>query len=277
MGSCYAKKFVDICRSQWDYQCGPDKWNKYADDLDKVDYFTGCGPKQYLDFCCVGLCWSMWRAVIDPDSETDPEAAKWAAHFFMYQSDSCDTAAVVKYLYQFFEDNGATTDNPERGDIVIFQKNGNGGSKILYHCGAVTDWDYDNDSIEVTEFNTEGGKVKPHYYSFNDIGNKIKCFCRPRFDGWDIPEPNPEPEPEPDPGELKFDNSICKYCKGVTMRVNTKVDPLMLRCGPGTKYPVIGTMPKDSHVTWRGYYSGEWYQVEYNGKIGFANRNYLTI
>lgn len=277
MASCYAKKFVDICKSQWGYECGENKWNKFADDLDRVDYFTGCGPKQNLDFCAVGLCWAMWQAIIDPECNEDPEAAKWGAHYFMYQSDSCDTAAVVKYLYQFFVDNGATTDNPERGDIVIFQKNGNAGSKIMYHCGAVTDWDYGENSIEVTEFNTEGGKVKPHYYKFDDIGGKIKCFCRPRYDGWDISDnSDPEPIPEPMP-EIKFDASICKYCKGMTMQVKTQTDPLNLRCGPGTKYPIIGSMPKGSHVTWYGEYSGEWYKIEYNGKIGFANSNYLGL
>lgn len=192
MGSCYAKKFVSICKSQWNYQCGDNKWNKYADDLDRVDYFTGCGKKQNLDFCAIGLCWAMWRSIIDPDCETDPEAAKWAAHYFMYQSDSCDMAAVVKYLYQYFADNNAITDNPERGDIVIFQKS-NG---IMYHCGAVTDWNWDDDVIEVTEFNTGGGQVLPRYYSFKDIGGKIKCFGRPRYDGWEISEKPSEPSQE---------------------------------------------------------------------------------
>ena len=183
MGSSYAKKAVDICLGEVGYQCECSKWNKYADELDKVDFFTGCGKKQCLDFCAVGLCWTIYKAIIDPSAESDPEAAKWSSHFFMYQSDICDMAAVVKYLYGYFADNNAVTDNPERGDFVIFQKS-NG---VMYHCGMVTDWNWDNDAIFVTEFNTEGGKVLTHIYSFSDIGKKIKCFCRPRYDGWEIP------------------------------------------------------------------------------------------
>lgn len=179
MGSLWAKDVVDYALSQVGYQCGDNKWNKYADQLDAVDYFTGCGKKQNLDFCAVGVCASVYNAVKYPDCEEDPESAKWTAHYFLYQSDSCDMAAVVKYLYQYFADNDAITNNPERGDVAIFQKS-NG---VMYHCGIVTGWD--NDYIYITEFNTEGGKVATHSYGYDQIGGKIKCFGRPRYDGWE--------------------------------------------------------------------------------------------
>lgn len=239
MGSCYAKKAVEIVKNEWGYQCGDNKWNKFADELDKVDFFTGCGLKQNLDFCALGLCWSIFKAVIDPSSEEDAEAAKWVAHWFMYQSDSCDMAAVVKYLYQYFADNGAVTDNPERGDFVIFQKS-NG---IMYHCGMVTDWDWKNDSIEVTEFNTGGGQVLPRYYSFKDIGGKIKCFCRPRYDGWEEPKAEkpvddvkPEKPSEPSKPEGK------QYAVSVTSWLN-------VRHGAGTNYPVVDKLFDGDIVT----------------------------
>ena len=192
MSSCYAETAINLVLGEVGYKCGENKWNKYADVLDKVDFFTGCGAKQNLDFCAVGLCWAIYKAIIWPDSDEDPEGAKWGAHFFMYQSDTCDTAAVVKYLYQFFADNNATTNNPQRGDFAIFQKS-NG---VMYHCGMVTSWDWDNNDIGITEFNTEGGQVKTHHYSFNDIGGKIKTFCRPRYDGFSIPNSNNTVTPE---------------------------------------------------------------------------------
>lgn len=179
MGSCWAKDVVDIAKGEVGYQCGENKWNKYADELDAVDYFTGCGPKQNLDFCAVGVNWCFWKAVKYPSSEEDGISAKWSAHYFAYQSDSCDMSAVVKYLYQYFADNDAITDNPERGDVAIFQKS-NG---VMYHCGLVTGWD--NDYIYITEFNTEGGQVLTHSYGYDQIGGKIKCFGRPRYDGWE--------------------------------------------------------------------------------------------
>lgn len=187
MGSLWAKDVVDYALSQVGYQCGDNKWNKYADQLDAVDYFTGCGKKQNLDFCAVGVCASVFNAVKYPNCEEDPESAKWTAHYFLYQSDSCDMAAVVKYLYQYFADNDAITDNPERGDVAIFQKS-NG---VMYHCGLVTGWD--NDYIYITEFNTEGGKVATHSYGYDQIGSKIKCFGRPRYDGWEEGESTSAP------------------------------------------------------------------------------------
>lgn len=179
MGSLYAKDVVDIALNEVGYQCGENKWNKYAADLDQVDYFTGCGAKQNLDFCAVGLCWCLWKAAKYPSADEDGESAKWTAHYFSYQSDKCDMAAVVKYLYQYFADNDAITDNPERADFAIFQKS-NG---VMYHCGVVTSWD--NDYIYITEFNTNGGSVATKAYSYSDIGGKIKCFCRPRYDAWE--------------------------------------------------------------------------------------------
>lgn len=236
MASLWAKDVVEAWKSQEGYECGENKWNKFADLLDRYDYFTGCGKKQNLDYCAVGLNWGVFVSIKYPNYEEDPEAAKWGSHYFLYQSDSCDMAAVVKYLYQYFADNGATTDNPERGDIAIFQKS-NG---VMYHCGGVTGWD--DDYIYITEFNTEGGKVKTHAYKYSDIGGKIKCFCRPRYDGWEetseepapdpepTPEPAPEPTPEPTPAPAWTKKTVC---------VNTR---LRVRSGPSTDYEIIGML-----------------------------------
>lgn len=235
MACLWAKDVVEAWKSQEDYECGENKWNKYADLLDRYDYFTGCGKKQNLDYCSVGLNWGIFVSIKYPNYEEDPEAAKWGSHYFLYQSDSCDMAAVVKYLYQYFADNGATTDNPEKGDIAIFQKS-NG---VMYHCGGVTGWD--DEYIYITEFNTEGGKVKTHAYRYSDIGGKIKCFCRPRYDGWEEtsedpaadPEPTPEPAPTPDPEPTPSPEPAARE---YTVSVNTWLN---VRSGAGTEYPAI--------------------------------------
>lgn len=207
MASCFAETFVNTVLGEVGYQCGPNKENKYAAELDQVDYFTGCGKKQNLDFCAVGLCWALWRSIVYPSAEQDPESAKWSAHFFAYQSDSCDKAAVVKYLRQYFADNNAVTTNPERGDFAFFQNDSG-----LYHCGAVTGWD--NDHIYITEFNTEGGKVLTHTYNYSDIGHKIKDFGRPRYDGWSESDTAPS-----EPDQSKIVNAKVLYENGVAKRV----------------------------------------------------------
>lgn len=247
MGSLWAKDVCEAWLSQVGYECGENKWNKFADLLDKCDYFTGCGKKQNLDFCAVGMCWGAYVSIKEPDYEEDPEAAKWAAHYFLYQSDSCDMAAVVKYLYQYFADHDAITDNPERGDIAIFQRS-NG---VMYHCGGVTDWDWDNDIIYITEFNTEGGKVKTHEYSFKDIGKKIKCFCRPRYDGWE-PEPSnndqsSSSEPVTEPSDAP--NPLPDEPKGKEYTVTNVTSWLNVRTEPSINSKVVDKLYNGEKVT----------------------------
>lgn len=274
MGCLWAKDVVFAWKGEEGYECGPNKWNKYADLLDKCDYFTGCGKKQNLDFCSIGLNWGIYVSIKYPDYEEDPESAKWSSHYFTYQSDRCDTAAVVSYLYQFFADNDATTDNPERGDIAIFQKE----DGTMYHCGGVTGWD--NDYIYITEFNTEGGKVKTHAYPYSAIGNKIKCFCRPRYDGWeeesstDAKEPDtqkedPKPEPKPEPTMKLY-------------RVATRTDPLRLRSAPNINSACLDLIPKGTVIEVSAIVQGEminwnedWARTCYNGKNGYCSCNYL--
>ena len=83
--------------------------------------------------------------------------------------------------------------------------------------------------------------------------------------------------PAPTP-ELKFDSDICRFCQGLTLTVNTKIDDLMLRSTPVIKSNnIIASMPKGSKVIWRGYYAGDWYQVQYKDKTGFAYKDYLKL
>lgn len=66
------KAALEYAKSQIGYTEGPNNWNKYADQLDKVDYFAGCGSKQNLPWCCVFICAVMYNAYgLEP--ETDPK------------------------------------------------------------------------------------------------------------------------------------------------------------------------------------------------------------
>lgn len=77
---------------------------------------------------------------------------------------------------------------------------------------------------------------------------------------------SPEPSPEPV-------TTICKH----SLIVNTIKDPLMLRDGPGTKYPVLYRMPKGSIVEWSGVEQGDWLKVKYQKVTGWAHKEYLKI
>ena len=48
MGSCFAKWGCDYAESQIGYTEGYNNWNKFADLLDSINYYEGCGKKQNL-------------------------------------------------------------------------------------------------------------------------------------------------------------------------------------------------------------------------------------
>lgn len=56
------KSALEYAISQVGYTEGSNNWNKYADELDKVDYFAGCGKKQNKPWCAVFICAVMYNA-----------------------------------------------------------------------------------------------------------------------------------------------------------------------------------------------------------------------
>ena len=69
------KAALKYAQSQIGYTEGANNWNKYADELDKVDYFAGCGKKQCLPWCCVFICAIMYN-VYGTNTEPAPEPPK---------------------------------------------------------------------------------------------------------------------------------------------------------------------------------------------------------
>ena len=67
------KNAIAYALTQVGYTEGSNNWNKYADELDKVDYFAGCGKKQNLPWCAVFICAIMYNAFkVAPDPEPTP-------------------------------------------------------------------------------------------------------------------------------------------------------------------------------------------------------------
>ena len=70
---CTRRNALDYCLSQIGYKEGANNWNKYADQLDKVDYFAGCGKKQNLPWCAVFICAVMYNAYkVNADPQPTP-------------------------------------------------------------------------------------------------------------------------------------------------------------------------------------------------------------
>lgn len=231
MGSLYAKDVLDIALAEVGYQANG-KWNKFADELDKVNFFTGCGDKQGLDYCSVFTSWSAYKAVRNSNGDFDPDV--WDAHYFLYQPDSNDCAAVVGYVVDYYARNNAYYTNPkdlERGDQMIFQN-----SKGYSHTGWCYDWD--EKGAYTVEGNINGGKVGTKFYPYSEFGNYIAGFGRPRYDGWEYPEkveapvkddnkpePEPTPEPAPDPVQTPVSSNqgtVYTVCVGSWLNIRTE-------------------------------------------------------
>ena len=240
MGCLYLRDLIRIALAEVGYQA-EGKWNKYAYDLDQVDFFTGCGKKQGLDYCSVFTSWCAYQAIRNENGDFDPDV--WDAHYFLYQPDSNDCAAVVKYVVQYYKDHDAWFTNPQDlcvGDQLVFQ-NDDGYS----HTGWCYDWDdYGCYSVEG---NTNGGKVDTHYYKFSEFGNYIAGFGRPRYDGKEYGENTEEPvkeEPKPTPS---IEPSVMEPNKTETGIVSVE-SFLTIRNGPSTDYLKIGELLDGAEV-----------------------------
>lgn len=195
MGSLYAKDVVETALNEIGYEGEGynHKYTIYSAELDAVNYFN-TKKNGEADWCAIFVIWCMYANTRNADG--DIEANKWDAEYFQYQPDR-STAAGVGYMADFYQQNDAWTDNPERGDVVTFRD--------YAHTGLVVDWD--DEGFYTVEGNINGGKVGKRFYKYGDPS--VDGFGRPRYDGWKYnpqpkPEPKPEPTPEPDPVEKTY-------------------------------------------------------------------------
>ena len=117
MGSIYAEDVIKIALNEVGYKEGPrENENKYARELDAVDYFVGCGHKNFLPWCCVFTNWCLFKA----SDSSSASGKKWDAINFQYESSSCNTSAVVSYYKNFFKRKGKIYSSPKPGDICFY-------------------------------------------------------------------------------------------------------------------------------------------------------------
>lgn len=229
MGSIYAEDVIKIALGEVGYEEGKNNWNKYARDLDAVDYFVGCGKKQNLPWCCVFTNWCLWKA----SDAGSASGRKWDAINFQYESSSCNTSAVVKYYKGFFKRKGKIYSSPKPGDIAFYGND---------HVGLVIS--VSGSSMVVVEGNT-GNAVKKKTRPISDSG----CFGRPSYDKKPSPTPpSPTPDKKPYPGEWPVRPSrgyFQRYDKGPEV---VKLQKLLLWTKPGClpKYGADGDIGSET-------------------------------
>ena len=276
MGSLYAEPVVNlaIAEAESKYHCESNRWNKYADTLDAVDYFAGCGKKQYLNYCAVYICYLMYLNTVYPRKD------EYTARFMQYQPDYNNCAAVVSYMQGYYANNQAyytRSKDLERGDVVFFQN-----SKGLSHVGLCVAWD--DETFTTSEANVGGGYTDFREYKLSDIGagGYVAGFGRPRYDGWSesdnnsTPSPNPTPTPEPNPTAKYY---RVKTDSGDALRVREYADSksdLLGFINDGTIIAVTGIIEGeeiDGVNLWAQTSDGFRYYPDY--LTGFVSMRYL--
>lgn len=226
---------------------GTSNYTKYWRDL-KPSY-------QGQPWCAVFVSWIMYKTF---GLETAKKLLKHTSDFpYVY----CPTlgARFTKHA------------NPQRGDIVIFYRNG-----TFAHTGIVTK--VQGDRFWTVEGNTSGGSTiiangggvcAKSYYNSNLLGTK---FCRPDYSiVKSINSPSSTPQVDEPNLITKPLNKTVKFTGTVT------ATSLNVRTQPTTEANTCSFSPlkKNTAVDVCDEVNG-WYYIRYNGKYGFVSAEYIT-
>ena len=167
-----ASVVVNWALSQVGYKEGANNWNKYAQELDSINYFTP-QKKQGVAWCAIFVDDAVYNATGKDKSKT---------YSVLYQPSKDNLSASCKYAAKYYRAANAWYKTAKVGDQVFF-----GSEGAESHTGIVV-------SVGVSTITTvegnKGNAVKKCLYNKND--SKIAGYGRPRYDS----DPQPEP-PKP--------------------------------------------------------------------------------
>ena len=219
-----------------------------ASDGNVTKYWEEIKPEwQGQPWCAIFITWIFTKAF-------GKERAKQLLRHYPYTY--CPTMAKLFTLYS----------NPKVGDIVLFKKNG-----VFAHTGLVIA--VDGDKFTTIEGNTSGasgiianggGVCQKTYYNSKMIGTK---FCRPDYSSTTIIS-------DTNKVVVADDMHTVKWKGFVNIGKNTK---LAVRLEPKTtaKECSFSGLKQGTEVG-VSYEQGDWYLIKYNGKYGYAQKQYIS-
>lgn len=183
------KKVIDLAEEQVGYVPYNGKKNKYAEELDEVDFFNG--KKNGYDWCCCFVCWlfeHLW--------------GKATAQKMLYLPEK-SLAAACPYAANYYINNKAWHAVPEVGDQIFF-----GDRYDEDHTGIV--WKVTNNYVYTIEGNAGGGNGKVMKRQYALTNGWISGYGRPN---WSVvvsadPVPTPAPEPKPEVPKIIEEDGI---------------------------------------------------------------------
>lgn len=253
--SIYAEDVTKIALAEVGYKEGSNNWNKYAKELDKVNFYNY--HKQNIAWCSVFVDYCVYiassknksatlKALYEPTKDNCGAGAKESANYF-------------KAKKQFFS-------SPKVADKIFFYVNG-----AIGHTGLV----YKVDSSKV--YTVEGNKsnmVKKCSYALTN--KTIAGYGRPKYDTKTETKPVETVNDKVDP--ITPVTSGTKY----TVKTNTG-DTLRIRQNANTSSKQLGTIPNKKSFTSDMVVKGQsvggcdkWVKATYNGVSGYVSGKYLT-
>ena len=171
-------KVIALAEEQVGYVPYSGKKNKYAEELDKVDFFNG--PKNGYDWCCCFVAWLF-----------EHTWGKATAQKMLYLPEK-SLGAACPYVADYYINNKAWYAVPQVGDQILF-----GDRRDEDHTGIV--WKVTANYVYTIEGNAGGGNGKVMKRQYALTNGWISGYGRPNWSVVASVEPKPEPKPEPAP------------------------------------------------------------------------------
>ena len=171
-------KIIALAEEQVGYVPYSGKKNKYAEELDKVDFFNG--PKNGYDWCCCFVAWLF-----------EHTWGKATAQKMLYLPEK-SLGAACPFVADYYINNKAWYAVPQVGDQILF-----GDRRDEDHTGIV--WKVTANYVYTIEGNAGGGNGKVMKRQYALTNGWISGYGRPNWSVVASVEPKPEPKPEPAP------------------------------------------------------------------------------
>lgn len=245
-------KAVSYALSQVGYKEGSGNWNKYAQELDSINYFAP-QKKQGVAWCNIFVDDVIYNASGKDKSKTQKA---------LYQPSYDNLSAACKYAAKYFRDKGAWSKTASVGAQIFFGKVG-----AETHTGLVVSV---GASTVTTVEGNKGNMVKKCSYKKSD--SKIVGYGLIKYDSQPQPQPQPTPQPQPEPAPTPQPKPQPDY-KTYKVKTNTGVD-LRIRKAPSVKSKQIGSIPNGKKCKVYSISKG-WANVEYNKIKGYSGAKCL--
>jgi len=232
-------KVLNTARAEIGYHETGDNWTKYAQDLDRTNWYNG--PKNGFPWCDIFVDWLFWKCFGDPLGRE------------MICQPTGSAGAGCLYSVQYYQGAGRWfPSNPQAGDQIFFTYSPGEYS----HTGIVES--VQNGVVTTIEGNTSDQVARRQY----TIGSSnIVGYGRPRWELAAGAQPGTDPTPVPSPSPSGFDRILKKGMRGDDVR---QMQEMLIQLGYGKLLQPDGA-------------DGDFGNNTYNAVVQFQMKNGLFV